>query len=360
MSRAASPRLFDAGRRDTRAHRLADRIALSIGKRRTPIIGDHRLDRRVIYILPSRAGLLFGGAMATMLLAAINYSLALGYMLTFLLVAIGLVSMLHTYRNLSGIVLRPGRADPVHAGEVAEFSLSLLNRSRSMRYAIQIDVPGAAQATLHDVAQTAESMAKLALPAPTRGWLAIPRLRVSTTFPLGLWCAWSYWQPAARVLVWPGAETPPAPLPASLHDDGELSARGPGEDDFDAIRPYREGDSLRRLAWKAMARMANDEPLTKTFEGGGGGELLLDWALLPPTLGDEERLSRLTRWVLQADTENRQYALSLPGAMIEPGKGASHRARCLQALAVWGLVEHERRQVRHDAQRQAPESRGQP
>lgn len=351
MSRAASPRLFDATGRETGAHRLAERIALANGKRRAPIVGDHTLDRRVIYILPSRAGLLFGGAMATMLLAAINYSLALGYMLTFLLVAIGLVSMLHTYRNLAGIVLRPGRADPVHAGEVAEFSLTLLNRSRAMRFAIQIDVPGAAQPTIHDVPQTAESMARLALPAPARGWLSVPRMRVSTTFPLGLWRAWSYWQPAARVLVWPSAETPAPPLPASMHDDGEFSIRGPGEDDFDAIRPYREGDSLRRLAWKAMARMANDEALTKTFEGSGGGELLLDWNQLPASFTDEERLSRLTRWVLQADSNNQHYALSLPGTPIEPGKGVAHRARCLQALAVWGLVEHERRQARFDPAR---------
>ena len=355
MSRAASPRLFDAAAPEGSLHRLADRVAHAIGKRRAPIIGDHVLNRRVIYILPSRAGLLFGGAMATMLLAAINYSLALGYMLTFLLVAIGLVSMLHTYRNLSGIVLRPGRGDPVHAGEVAEFSLTLLNRSRAMRYAIQIDVPGAAQPTLHDVPPTAESMARLALPAPTRGWLSVPRMRISTTFPLGLWRAWSYWQPAARVLVWPQAETPAVPLPASMHDDGDFSVRGPGEDDFDAIRPYREGDSLRRLAWKAMARMANDEPLTKTFEGSGGGELLLDWSLLPAGLTDEERLSRLTRWVLQADSNNQHFALSLPGVVIEPGKGVVHRAHCLQALAIWGLVERERRQVRSDpATRAAP------
>ena len=327
-------------------HRFAERVALAIGKRRAPIVGDHTLDRRVIYILPTRAGLLFAGAMATMLLAAINYSLALGYMLTFLLVAIGLVSMLHTYRNLSGIVLRPGRGDPVHAGEVADFSISLLNRSRTMRYAIQIDVPGAVQPTIHDVPQQADSMARLALPAPTRGWLSIPRLRISTTFPLGLWRAWSYWQPAARVLVWPLPESPAAPLPSSLHSDGDLSVRGPGEDDFDAIRPYREGDSLRRLAWKAMARMGNDEPLTKTFEGSGGGELLLDWSLLPTTLGDEERLSRLTRWVLLADAQGQQFALTLPGATIASAKGVAHRAECLQALAVWGLHSLERRQVR--------------
>ena len=52
--------------------------------------------------------------MVTMLLAAINYSLQLGYLLTFLLFALALVSMPCTYRNLASVVLRPGRAEPVH------------------------------------------------------------------------------------------------------------------------------------------------------------------------------------------------------------------------------------------------------
>lgn len=339
MSRAAAQRLFATTGGETRAHRLADRIALKIGRRRAPVVGDHRLDRRGIYILPSRAGMLFAGAMATMLLAAVNYSLALGYMLTFLLVAVGLVSMLHTYRNLSGIVLRPGRAEPVHAGEVAEFSLTLSNPSRLARFAVQFDVPGGAQPTLHDAAGGAESIVKIALPAARRGWLAVPRIKLSTTFPLGLWRAWSYWQPAARVMVYPAAETPAAPLPPSTVADGDLTTRGIGEEDFDAIRPYREGDSLRRLAWKAMARLSNDEPLTKSFEGSGGGELLFDWKALPPAMDVEQRLARLCRWVLIADASGQRFGLALPGVALEAGAGPAHKAGCLEALATHGLAE---------------------
>src|SRR5690606_30312024 len=180
-------RLFADEAAEGRVAGLVERIALRIAPRSIPRAGDHRIDRKRVYILPSRAGLLFAGAMATMLLATINYSLALGYVLTFVLASVGLVSLLHTYRNLAGLVLRPVRADPVHAGEVAELSMTLRNPSRLSRYALQIDVPGNHQPVVHDIAPGAERMATVALATDRRGWLAAPRLRLSTTFPLGLW-----------------------------------------------------------------------------------------------------------------------------------------------------------------------------
>ena len=319
------------------AQRLADRIALRLATQSGPRSGDYTLDRRRIYFLPSRAGLLFAGAMATMLLATINYSLALGYVLTFVLVSVGLVSMLHTYRNLSGLVLRPGRGDPVHAGQLAELSMTLVNRSRQPRYALQVAVPGNQESLIHDVGGSAEKIVTVALQTRQRGWMPAPRFTLSTTFPLGLWRAWTYWQPASRILVHPWPESPPAPLPASDLADGEMQDRSRGDDDFSAIRPYREGDSLRRLAWKVMARSSSDEPLTKSFEGGSGGELVLDWRSLPPSLDVESRLSRLTRWVMQAEAGGQRFGLILPGREIDADSGPAHRATCLEALATFSL-----------------------
>jgi uncharacterized protein (DUF58 family) len=322
-------------RREAAAPTLVERIALRLSRSAGPRSGDYALDRKRIFILPSRAGLLFAGAMATMLLATINYSLALGYVLTFVLVSVGLVSMLHTYRNLSGLVLRPGRADPVHAGQFAEMSMTLVNPSKQVRFAVQVVVPGNQEPLIHDVGAQSEKMITLALATRQRGWLQAPRFTLSTTFPLGLWRAWSYWQPASRVLVYPWPETPAAPLPESSQTDGEMQSHTRGDDDFSAVRPYREGDSLRRLAWKVMARSANDEPLTKSFESGSGGELVLDWRQLPPSLDVEARLSRLTRWVLQAEAAGQRYSLAWPGGRIDLDSGATHRAGCLEALATF-------------------------
>ena len=310
-----------------------DRIAARLGGARGPRTGDLKLAQRNVYILPSRPGMLYATVLAAMLVASINYTLALGFMLTFLLGAVGVVAMFHTFRNLAGLVLRPGRAEPVFAGQPAEFSVLLINPARLERYAIRVHAPGMAQPEVVDVAANSEQLVHVAIPALRRGWMTLPRVKLWTQFPLGLLQAWAYWHPAMRVLVYPTPETPAAPLPELTSIAGEGQGSGRGEDDVAAVRPYRAGDSPRRIAWRAMARTASDELLSKEFEGGERGELWLDWNLLPSYMDAEARVSRLTRWVLDAEASGARWALKLPGQFHELDGGAMHRARCLEALA---------------------------
>ena len=85
------------------------------------------LGHRRVYIVPSRLGLLFGGALAILLVGAINYALALGFALAFLLAGMGIAGMVQTARNLAQLSIRAGRCDPVFAGDKAQFRLGLAN-----------------------------------------------------------------------------------------------------------------------------------------------------------------------------------------------------------------------------------------
>lgn len=313
-----------------------DRLARHLLKRQGPQAGDVRLGRRNIYILPSKAGMLCAAVLATMLIASINYQLSLGFALTFLLGGITLVGMLQTFRNLAAVMLRPGRAEPVFAGSMAEVKLQLFNRSTHERYALRLKAPEMAQPAVVDLPAASDKLVVLAIPTTRRGWMPMPRFKLWTDFPLGLWRAWAYWHPAVRVLVYPNPETPAAPLPELAVVGGEGDGRGQGEDDLAAVRPFAAGDSPRRIAWKAMARTGSDAVLVKQFEGGYRGDLLLDWARLPAALPVEARLSRLTRWVLDADASGARYALRLPGVVIDTDGGPGHRQRCLEALATYG------------------------
>jgi hypothetical protein len=51
-------------------------------------------------------------------------------------------------------------------------------------------------------------------------------------------------------------------------------------------------------------------------------------------LSPEDRLSRLTRWVVDAEAAGLSYGLRLNSVTIDRASGASHRAECLQALAL--------------------------
>lgn len=322
---------------DTRADPLFQRLIDLLPGRSRAGTGDYRLTRRNVFMLPTRAGLLFAAVVLVMLVTAVNYQLSLGHALTFLVGSIGLVTMLHTWRNLARLTLRAGRADPVFAGQIAEVTLIARNPTRLERFALALTAPGMAQPEYFDVAPGTEHFVTIALPAPTRGWMQVPRLTLASTFPLGIWRAWARWHPALRVLVYPQPETPAAPLPARVAASGEGAARGPGSDDIAALRPYAPGDSPRLIAWKAIARTASEELISKQFDGGGLGELSLEWSALPASMNAEARLSRLTRWVLDADAAGVRYALAIPGTCIAIDHGPAHRARCLEALATWGI-----------------------
>jgi hypothetical protein len=95
---------------------LRERVGDWIFPPKGPEIGPVVLGQRRVYILPTGGGLMFGVTLLLMLIGSINYNLSLGYVLVFMLAGNGVVSMLHTWRNLARIALRPGKASPVFAG----------------------------------------------------------------------------------------------------------------------------------------------------------------------------------------------------------------------------------------------------
>src|SRR5690606_14124150 len=66
---------------------------------------DPTMVRRRVYIFFTRPGLLFLITLVVMLLGAVNYTNSMAYLLTFLLGSLLLVCILHTHRNLRGLVV---------------------------------------------------------------------------------------------------------------------------------------------------------------------------------------------------------------------------------------------------------------
>jgi uncharacterized protein (DUF58 family) len=296
------------------------------------------LTQRRIFIVPTRAGLLFGLVLAAMLTGAINYNLSLGHALVFLLVGLGLVAMVHTFRNLVALRLTPGRAEAVFAGEIAHFPLHLENPRRYARRALEFAFGHAEGATL-DMPGEARASVAVPCPAPTRGRLDPGRVTLSTRYPLGLFHAWSYPHPPLSCLVYPRPIDTPLPATASAAHAGYRPGDD-GQDDFSGLRPRQAGDPTRHIAWKAVARDFENRPLlVKQFAGGASDELWLDWALTPAG-GTETRLSILAGWVLAATERQGAYGLRLPGRDIPPSQGQAHRDACLEALALYGEADN--------------------
>lgn len=298
------------------------------------------LVQRRLYILPTAQGLLFGVMVFVMLLGSMNYANSMGFMLTFLLAALGVVAMHSTHANLLGLQLDAGSVEPVFAGETARFLLRVTNTGRRGRVAVTLSAEDDERTVTSDIPAAGSSLAPVPLLTRRRGWQPVGRLAAETTYPLGMFRAWSWIYMDWRVLVYPQpAETaPPLPLPAGGQGLGRPNDQG--EDDFSGLRPYQPGDSPRRIAWKASAR--EQELLTKRFTGTGEEARWFDWDALAG-MPDEQRLSVLCRWVLDAHAQSFAYGLRLPGSLVQPAAGDGQRERSLRALALYGVEDGRER-----------------
>lgn len=296
-----------------------------------------RLGQRRIFVLPSRFGMALGMTLLAMLLASINYALSLGFALTFLIGSVAWVSIHHAFRNLVDLSVAPGRTEPVFCGSPARFGILVHNTTRRPRLGLNLRPTTAAPAVCappFDVPSETVSTQEIAIDTQARGWLQLPRLTLETRHPLGLIRAWSLFQPDQCCLVYPAPEADAPPL--SFGDDESVGdrGRGKGRDDFAGLRHHQPADSPRHVAWKAVAR--GGPWRTKEFDGAGTRSVWLDWNRLPALMGTEARLSRLTRWLIDADEAGLEFGLRLPGNEFPPARGQAHRHTCLAALALFG------------------------
>lgn len=313
--------------------RLAERLAklARVHRYRGSSVALHR---KRIYILPTRYGWVYGALVGLMLIGAVNYANNLVFLLSFLLAALGLNAMVQTHRNLAGLTLSLGNIGDRFAGEAGEFPVTIGAGGRP-RYGIRLilDLPS----PVIDVdAKTPQSLV-LRLIGQRRGHHRLPRLRIETRYPLGLFCAWSYLQSDQQAWVYPAPEAL-LPLPqvlgagaAPVLGDAPKQARG---DSIAGVRDYQQGDSPRRIDWRALARGRG--LLTKTTDGApAAGERWLQWHDAAP-LATEQRLSVLAYWLLETRRQQQVAGLRLPGIELAPKQQRQGLEAALRALASYG------------------------
>ncbi len=285
------------------------------------------LHRRRIYVLPSGFGLFVGCLLLAMLVGGLNYNNNPALLLTFVLASAVHTSLLQGFLDLRGVRLTDVSAEPVHAGQTARLRLRFERPEQRPRRGLIIG-RGAARAQL-DLDETSAEVA-LAIPTEHRGLFGVGRVLVETRQPLGMFRIWSWMHPARRLLVYPAPEQDGPPLPSAETHRGSRLQRGPGEH-LHSLRSYRSGDPMRLVAWKRSAQTG--QLLVREFERPSGGDALLDWNALAG-LRTEARISRLTRWVLDAERAGLRSTLLVPGERIGPDRGAPHVHACLRCLAL--------------------------
>ncbi|MCP4221305.1 MAG: DUF58 domain-containing protein [bacterium] len=285
------------------------------------------------------AGFLMLLVLAAMLTASINYANNMAYILTFLLLSLFLVGLLHTRNNLKGLDIANLMPQSVFAGEGMRMALELHNQSRGRRYGIwlsHLEPRGSGDFTgPFSLAPDSNTTAQLLIPTTRRGYFPIARINLVTIYPLGLFLVKGEITVEKHYLVYPHPEGTRAwPEPEAQSEESGEGYHIKGGDDFTGIRPYRPGESMHHVDWKAVAR---GRPMgIKEFTGGGSAQLCFDWFSLEG-LGTENRLSQMCLWVLEADEQGTEFAMNLPSTKIARGNSSTHTLKCLEELALFGF-----------------------
>lgn len=294
------------------------------------------LSQRNLFIFPGLAGLGYLGLLSLLWLLGTNFDNTLILLLAFLLTALFVVAVLHTYNNMAGLTISFLDCSPVFAGQRAGFRFRFERNDRSLKgLMLQVGWPDGGQAEVSLIQPQAD--VEIWLSAPRRGRVRPGRLLVESYYPLGILRCWTWLDLDCQTLVYPAPlASQRAPWSAA---EGELDehAAADGAEDFIGLKGYLPGMSLNRISWKHLARGQGLQ--VKAFADPRGQAQALDFAFFEG-VDTELRLSYLCHWVLFLDQRGLPYSLTLPGWQAPMGQGDRHRENCLRALALYGVEAH--------------------
>ncbi len=299
---------------------------------------------RRIYILPNGDGIAYLFLLGLILLGAMLEHINLTYFVLSVAAGLFFSGLVFTNYNLSKIEIRSLGVNSGFVGEEARFSLQLVNRAKRTRYNLLLELPSTADletfATL-SIAQLAPGtplILELATPLIQRGKFEAVQVRLSTTFPFGLFRSWS-WHPIDLTYFAYPRPKGELPLPLARHmAEPDADGQGGGQEsfgaDFSGHKRYGPGDSFRHINWKLVARGYG--PHVKQFTGGAFEMIEIDLGKLNFIRDPEERLSQVCKWIQLCRRQGGGFQLKLSAGEIYTVLNSEETIRgCLERLAVW-------------------------
>jgi uncharacterized protein (DUF58 family) len=300
--------------------------------RRIPPQKSLQLHQRNLFIFISRQGLYFLLLISLVWIGATNFQNNLAFALSFFLLSVLFVAIHLTFANASGLRLRFIDAKPVFVGDVIFARFELLSTALHQR--LEFSWPQQ-EPMLMTVQPSAPQVMLLPFKTSRRGLLRPGRFRMQTLYPLGIVRCWSWLDLDVELMVYPKPEVADFHLCSSGGGDEDGGGVIAGGDEYFSLKPYMEGESLSRVAWKQYA--AGRGLFVREYADLRGGEIMLDFSVMPdPDM--ELRLSKLCYCALQLHEQGRIYGLKLPGkAVIEAAAGDQQLRVVLSALALYSL-----------------------
>jgi uncharacterized protein (DUF58 family) len=372
---------FD-GAAQSRPHFLQRLIPLRLRLRwqkwlakRIPASRQFTLNHKSIFILPSAFGLAWIGLILLLYLFGTNYQNNLIIGLSLLLASLFQTCIIYSYKNLAGLRLSAKKNPQIYAGDTASFAVELshqssqLNVSSSANHTVdagghtrlkdasrhqQICLRFAGQHHVRIKQVRSEKLAYVPFDNSRRGRLIPGRITVESYFPLGLCRTWSYVDLDLQQIIFAKPKHNEINLSAAEAEEkeDEHGLQRTGINEFNELRAYVPGESLKQVAWKQWAQ--GKGLLTKTFSQPQGKPL---WLLLAQIPGQdfEDRLCKLAWQVDELSQRQQIFGLVLDNNhTIKQDTGDKHRIACQQAIALFQTERVQAQEFQPQARNSVP------
>jgi uncharacterized protein (DUF58 family) len=289
----------------------------------------------------TRSGRIYLSVTVGVGLGALNTGNNLLYLVLGIGLAIVVASGVLSERCLRDLEVRRLGAEAAHAREPFAFRWAL-SRRRGTAFALTVVEEGlsgglAAEGRVAVLPPGRECVVRADLTAPARGPVALTGVRVTTTFPLGLFAKTRTFEAPGALLVYP-ARTPPtdaeeqgAPGPAGQGGD---PMRGDGTADLHGLRELAEGEDVRRVHWLKSAASGRLLRVEREREDRRTVVLAVDTGLREAAL--ERHCEQLAARAQRLITEGSEVGLSAGAYALRPAAGSGQLRRILGALALVG------------------------
>ena len=313
-------------------HFFRKRFAFYMAQHNPPTSNNILLHNRRLYILPTRFGIIYSLLLLVIFLAAINYQNSLSFALSFLLTAIGIISLWQTHKNLLNLEIQLLPIKTVFCGEQLELNFIVKHNHSFSHYSVGFQYQNESPSYLN-IEPNKAGKAQLKLKTTQRGQFQLDGITIFTRFPTGLFHCWGWLRFNHPIIIYAKPiNTALEPVMAHAQSQGSVQIITQDGDDFCGLREYKQGESLKHISWKALAQGRGK--LSKTFESHAQPTLWIDWDKINAA-SIEERLSRVTSLVIKAHASNQKFGLKTPFITVSQNSGSSHKEQCLTALATY-------------------------
>ncbi len=278
----------------------------------------------------NRAGLFFIGISIFLGISAVNTSNNLLYLVVSFLLSFMLISGLLSLYNLKGLEVQLIPPREVYAERLERFRIIVKNRKSFPSFTILVEQ---GQSRVFFPLIKKEQEESIALKFPKRGFYEKISLKISSSFPVGLFERYYVEEIPIRLVVFPKPIMVKQKLTVEGTYKGDLLkiTKKLGYDQIRNVREYR-GEPIKFVHWKLSAKL--DKFFVKEFVSEESPPVVLS---LDTVDGDlEERISKLSYLVLDFLRRGSPVGLKLGDLFLKPSTGEEHKRRLLTELALFG------------------------